>query len=128
MAAEVREAELKANASSDSDSSTQPGFWETNEAPGSSGNTLLVASDSVEDLNYVGLTNGKLPSVSTSGTIHTIQKKVRRASEDEEDNDSENTDQYNESANALDKEDSVITEDSQENVEVSPEEEESAHF
>ena len=76
MAAEVREAEQRPPIS-DSDSSTPTGFLEANDesVPGRSSTNLLLRSDSFEDLSN----NGALPSVSTSGTIHTIQRRAKRS-------------------------------------------------
>ncbi|XP_005090495.1 protein SAND [Aplysia californica] len=116
MAAEVREAEQIGN-TSDSDS-VQTELLETNEIPGKSENALLVATDSFEDLNYAGLTNGTLPTVSTSGTIHSlVKKKARRASAllDENEAAGDNTASSDETTNAVDQESSEVSgEDSQE--------------
>ena len=109
MAAEVREAEQKA-ITSDSDSSSQTGFLETNEIPipGKSDNALFFASDSYEDLT---LPNGGLPTIAVSGSIHTIKRKAKRS-------DTIQSDATDESSNAT-KDSEISGEDSQDdNIEV----------
>ncbi|KAH9504805.1 Vacuolar fusion protein MON1 A [Bulinus truncatus] len=77
MATEVREAEQSASVS-DSDSG-QSDFIETNEIPGRSSNTLLVANDSFEDLSYAELNNTIIASPLT-GTINSLVKKKAKRS------------------------------------------------
>ena len=103
MAAEVREAEQLTTQSHPSDSdSPLPGLLETLDIPGKSENPVLVASD-YDDLTYTGITHGALPTVSTSGTIHTIKRKARRVASGTFDGDtSDTTDTGNESSNAND--------------------------
>ncbi|BFZ08837.1 hypothetical protein BsWGS_11876 [Bradybaena similaris] len=76
MAGEIKEADHGANIS---DSETgNIDLLETNDIPGKSDNTLLVVSDSYEELNYVDINDSDIKS--HRGTINAlVKKKAKRA-------------------------------------------------
>lgn len=71
MDSEVGEADHGDN-TSDSDS-TNVDLLETNDIPGNSDNTLLVASDSYEELEYIDISDNVIRN--HRGTIHALVKK-----------------------------------------------------